>query len=57
MPNTPSNARVANSVLEVIGGTPLVRLNRIAEPDAAQLLVKLESSNPGGSVKDNNKRS
>src|SRR5512134_2198331 len=44
--------RVAGSVLEVVGGTPLVRLNRIPRPRGAAVLAKLESVNPGGSVKD-----
>jgi cysteine synthase A len=43
---------VAASVLDVIGGTPLVRLNRIPTPGAATVLAKMESLNPGGSVKD-----
>jgi cysteine synthase A len=43
---------VAASVLDVIGGTPLVRLNRIPAPGAATVLAKMESLNPGGSVKD-----
>lgn len=46
------NARLANSVLELIGNTPMVRLNKIVEPDMAQVLAKLESYNAGGSVKD-----
>jgi cysteine synthase A len=44
--------RVADSVLELIGGTPLVRLRRLPRPGSATVLVKLESANPGGSVKD-----
>ena len=44
--------KVANSVLELIGNTPLVRLRRLAEPRMATILAKLESFNPGGSVKD-----
>jgi len=44
--------RVAASVLEVVGATPLVRLNRIPSPDGATVLAKMESVNPGGSVKD-----
>jgi len=44
--------RVAASVLDVVGGTPLVRLNRIPAPGAAAVLAKMESLNPGGSVKD-----
>jgi cysteine synthase A len=44
--------RVAASVLELIGGTPLVRLNRIPNPEGATVLAKAESLNPAGSVKD-----
>jgi cysteine synthase A len=43
---------VAGSVLELVGNTPLVRLNRIPGPGAATVLAKVESLNPGGSVKD-----
>jgi len=43
---------MAGSVLELVGGTPLVRLNRIPKPGGAIVLAKLESLNPGGSVKD-----
>ena len=44
--------RVAGMVTELIGATPLVRLSRIVEPRMATILAKLESCNPGGSVKD-----
>src|SRR5471032_854167 len=44
--------RVANSLLDLIGETPLVRFNRLKVPDGVDLLVKLESFNPGGSSKD-----
>src|SRR5256712_2148659 len=44
--------RLAASVLEMVGGTPLVRLNRIPRPGSATVLAKMESLNPGGSVKD-----
>ncbi|MGB9788801.1 MAG: cysteine synthase A [Dictyoglomus turgidum] len=44
--------RVANSVIELIGNTPLVKLNKITEGCFAEVLAKLESFNPGGSVKD-----
>jgi cysteine synthase A len=44
--------RIANSVLDVIGQTPLVRLNRLPKPGGAMVAAKLESRNPGGSVKD-----
>ena len=46
------NTRLANSVLELIGNTPMLKLNRMVEPDMAQVLAKLESYNVGGSVKD-----
>ncbi|MSS72223.1 MAG: cysteine synthase A [Candidatus Latescibacteria bacterium] len=44
-------ARV-NSVLELVNETPIVRLNRVGSPGGARLWAKLESFNPGGSVKD-----
>ncbi len=44
--------RAAQSVLELIGKTPLVRINKLATPDMADIYGKLESRNPGGSVKD-----
>ena len=43
---------VAQNILALIGKTPIVQLNRIVESDMADILVKLESFNPGGSVKD-----
>lgn len=45
-------AIVANSPLELIGRTPVVRLNRIVDAECAEVWGKLESWNPGGSVKD-----
>ncbi|MBI5740190.1 MAG: cysteine synthase A [Nitrospirae bacterium] len=39
-------------VLNLIGNTPLVRLNHIPDPDGAEIWAKLEGYNPGGSVKD-----
>jgi len=44
--------KVADSALELIGATPLVRLRRLPPPGAATVLAKVESRNPGGSVKD-----
>ncbi len=40
------------SITELIGGTPLLRLNRISDESGAEVYGKLESFNPGGSVKD-----
>jgi cysteine synthase len=44
--------KIADSVLDLIGDTPLVRLRRLPEPGGARVLAKVESRNPGGSVKD-----
>lgn len=43
---------IADSVLDLVGRTPLVRLARITPPGSAEVLGKVESLNPGGSVKD-----
>ena len=39
------------TILQAVGGTPLVRLNRMAGPDCARVLVKYEAMNVGGSIK------
>ena len=44
--------RFHNTILDTIGGTPLVKLNRIAAGFKPQIFAKVESFNPGGSVKD-----
>ncbi len=44
--------RIYNNLIELIGNTPLLRLNRIADGTVAELVAKLEFSNPGGSIKD-----
>ena len=43
---------VFGSILELVGNTPIVRLNKISKDVSSTLLVKMESLNPGGSVKD-----
>ncbi len=47
-----STLRLADSVLDLIGRTPVVRLNRLPKPGGAVVVAKVESLNPGGSVKD-----
>lgn len=42
---------IYNNVLEAIGHTPMVRLNKLSQPDSAEILVKYEGVNVGGSVK------
>jgi cysteine synthase A len=44
--------RLYKNVVELIGNTPLIKLNRILEENSAEIYVKLESFNPAGSVKD-----
>lgn len=44
--------RVANSISELIGQTPIVKLNRLADENSAEVYLKLEYMNPGSSVKD-----
>src|ERR1044072_7193917 len=47
-----ADQRIDASVLQRIGGTPLVALRRIVPDGCARLLIKLESANPTGSMKD-----
>lgn len=44
--------KLYNSILELVGETPVVRLNRLVDETCAEVLVKLEYFNPSGSVKD-----
>ena len=44
-------AVIYNNILEAMGNTPLIRLNRMVEKDSAQILVKFEGLNVGGSIK------
>ncbi|HUJ09753.1 MAG TPA: cysteine synthase family protein [Verrucomicrobiae bacterium] len=46
------NKKIHDSVLELIGNTPMVRLNRIGKGMQSEILVKLEYMNPSGSLKD-----
>ncbi len=45
-------ARIASNVLDLMGNTPMVRLNRVTDGSLATVVAKLESHNPAGSVKD-----
>lgn len=45
-------SRIVESVVDLVGDTPLVRLRRLRPPNGAGILAKLESRNPAGSVKD-----
>lgn len=45
-------AKIANSVTDLIGGTPLLKLNKVVTAESAEVVAKLELFNPGGSVKD-----
>lgn len=42
---------IYNDVLQAIGHTPIIRLNKMVEPDSAEILVKFEGLNVGGSIK------
>ena len=47
-----SNELIFDSVFDLVGGTPMLRLRRLAGPKGAELCAKLEARNPSGSVKD-----
>ncbi|HLW54440.1 MAG TPA: cysteine synthase A [Candidatus Angelobacter sp.] len=47
-----SHSSIAESITELVGGTPMLHLRRMAADGAADIFAKLESFNPGGSVKD-----
>jgi cystathionine beta-synthase len=49
---TATHADIKDSILDAIGHTPLVRLSRIAAGLTPQVVAKVESLNPGGSIKD-----
>ncbi|KAL3759490.1 hypothetical protein ACHAWU_000789 [Discostella pseudostelligera] len=48
----PPRPKIASNILELIGHTPLVKLNRVTAGCGAEIVAKLESSNPANSVKD-----
>ncbi|KXK33164.1 MAG: cystathionine beta-synthase [Chlorobi bacterium OLB6] len=43
---------VKHSILELVGNTPLLKLTKVTSGIAATVLAKMESKNPGGSIKD-----
>ena len=43
---------IVNSIAELVGNTPVVKLNRMVDENSADVYVKLEYMNPGSSVKD-----
>lgn len=47
-----SGNKIAASALDLVGGTPMVRLNKVVEPGMAEVVGKCENLNPAGSVKD-----
>ena len=47
-----SNAHIANNIVDLVGNTPLLRLNKVTAGVNAEVLIKLESFNPASSVKD-----
>src|SRR5258708_21768481 len=51
-PTPASESRRAPTIVQLVGGTPLVRIRRIATPAHIRIFAKLEYFNPGGSVKD-----
>ncbi|MBQ1374784.1 MAG: pyridoxal-phosphate dependent enzyme, partial [Clostridia bacterium] len=42
---------IYNTILDAVGNTPIIRLNRMPEPGSAEVLVKMEALNAGGSIK------
>src|SRR3954451_451184 len=52
MSTSATHADIKDSILDTVGETPLVRLSRIGAGLQPQIVAKLESFNPGGSIKD-----
>ena len=51
-PDEPPPMEVADSLLDLVGNTPMVRLRRVGAELSCDLIAKVEMLNPGGSVKD-----
>ena len=51
-PSVRAGEEIADSVLDLVGNTPLVRLHRVVPEGSAEVLAKLDSLNPAGSIKD-----
>lgn len=49
--NVRKKRMICNSILDAMGNTPIIRLNHITDPDSAEILVKFEGLNVGGSIK------
>ena len=47
-----NTVKYASSIVDLIGNTPLVKLNKVTEGIACTVLAKVEYFNPGGSIKD-----
>ena len=45
-------AEILETILDAVGNTPMVRLSRLGSTTRTQVVAKVESLNPGGSVKD-----
>ena len=52
MSQTTTNSHIANNITDLVGHTPLLRLNKVTAGVNAEVLIKLESFNPASSVKD-----
>jgi len=52
MSQTTANTHIANNIADLVGNTPLLRLNKVTAGVNAEVLIKLESFNPASSVKD-----
>src|SRR5258708_37621012 len=48
----PMRAEILDNILDAVGNTPLVRLSRLSSETRTPIVAKVESLNPGGSIKD-----